>query len=68
MTLGSVVVGLILLAIVIAIIANMIKAKRAGVHIGCEGCGGCSSGCSSSSSKTCSCADQMLKDVEKRLS
>jgi hypothetical protein len=68
MTLGSVIVGLILLAIVVAIIISMVRARRAGKHIGCDGCGSCSQDCSSSSSSSeCSCADKMVKDMEERL-
>lgn len=68
MTAGTVVVGLILLVIVAAIIVSMIRSRRAGKHIRCDGCGGCSHGCSTSSDpQGCSCAEQMLKDVEEKL-
>ena len=68
MTAGTAVVGLILLVIVTAIIVSMIRSRRAGKHIGCDGCGGCSHGYSTSSDPHgCSCAEQMLKDVEEKL-
>lgn len=56
---GTILVGSILLVIVAAIVAYMVRLRRAGKHIGCSGCsaqGGCA-GCSS--------VDKMIADVEK---
>ena len=68
MTLGTAIVGLVLLVIVAAIIVSIVRSHRSGKHIGCEGCGGCScNDLTSSSSQGCSCAEHMLEDVEKKL-
>ncbi len=72
MTIGTAIVGLILLIIVSAIIVSMVRAHRSGKHIGCEGCGGCSQGTASGAKcssyiQGCSCVEQMLKDVEEKL-
>lgn len=45
MNLGTFVVLAALIAVVSAIIGSWIRAHRAGRHVGCEQCGGCSCGC-----------------------
>lgn len=82
MSIGTFVVSGILLLIVIAIIASMVKKKKQGKHIGCDNCGGCqgthhaaNSGCQMSDGAShshhhdggCSCADKMVAQMEQQL-
>lgn len=46
MNIGTFIVAAILVVIVTAIIASMVRTHRAGRHVGCDSCGGCS--CSTS--------------------
>ena len=55
MTLGTVLVSAILVAIVAAIILSMIRSHRAGKHIGCDGCGACGHHSGSGGQKDASC-------------
>ena len=48
---GTIIVGLFVSAIVYAIISRMVKQKKAGKPVLCDGgCGGCSGACNSCSS------------------
>ncbi|MEG0027287.1 MAG: FeoB-associated Cys-rich membrane protein [Raoultibacter sp.] len=55
---GTLIVGSILLVIVVAIVAYMVRLRRAGKHIGCAGCSA-KNGCAG-----CSAVDKMIADAE----
>ena len=46
MNVGTFVVAAVLVIIVGAIIINMVRSHRAGKHVSCDNCGGCSCGSS----------------------
>lgn len=75
MNIGTFVVAAILVVIVAAIIVSMVRTHRAGGHVGCDSCGGCS--CSTSQPASdgarmggCGCAnmdamvDRMNEDLK----
>lgn len=56
MNAGSILVGLILLAIIISIIVSLIKKKKQGQPVGCDGCGKC--GIAQASGQSCFITDK----------
>ncbi len=76
MSVGTFVVSAVLVLIVAAIIASMVKKARRGQHIGCDNCGGCD-GIHHEASQhgvhqghhggSCSCADKMVAQMEQQL-
>ena len=74
MNIGTFIVAAILVGIVVAIIASMVRTHRAGGHVGCDSCGGCSCSTSQPASNGahmggCGCAnmDAMIEHMNEDL-
>jgi hypothetical protein len=61
-SLGTIVVVAIIVAIVAAVLHDSWKKHQRGEHVACDNCGACSGG----NPETCAAAEKMLRDMEER--